>query len=54
MVSVDEYRIGLFGDDPLGVCKSSPIDNYIWMMHEEKIGNVDIRTVPLIHEVPAD
>ena len=51
MVSVDAYCIGIFGEDPLGEWKSSPIDNYIRMMHEEKIGNADIRTATLIHDV---
>ncbi len=51
MVSVDAYCIQIFGEDPLGVWKSSPIDNYIRMMHEERIGNADIRTVTLIHDV---
>lgn len=51
MVSVDAYCVGIFGEDPLGTWKSSPIDNYVRMMHEEKIGNADIRTVTLIHDV---
>jgi hypothetical protein len=51
MVGVDAYCIGAFGDDPLGEWESSPIDNYIRMMHEEGIGNADIRTVTLIRDV---
>lgn len=51
MVSVDAYCIGMFGEDPLGKWKSSPIDNYIRMMHEEGISNADIRTMTLIHDI---
>lgn len=51
MVSVDAYCIGMFGEDPLGEWKSSSIDNYIRMMHEEGIGNADIHTMTLIHDV---
>lgn len=51
MVAADAYCVGIFGEDPLGEWKNSPIDNYIAMIHAEGIGNADTGAMTVIHDM---